>query len=160
MSFYSLEMEACAEPMQVLHTLAEYLPFKWEDFKLTSPTGYANKRLVGGRTVVCASTQDSRSQWFQEHFGFTPRLYVSMDVNVATPEVHCEAVRTVMQCTMVLLKNLQGNAVLTFYHEVLMLQRLKGELVLNAGAFSADYARQALPEITLSYELREMPLRL
>jgi hypothetical protein len=159
MSFYTLEMEASAEPMQVLQFLAQHLPFEWQDCKSASPS-YAPKLLVGGQTNIFALTRGEPSFGASRQLGFTAHLVVHMEVFLPSEEVHKEAVRTVMQCTTVLLKHLQGDAVLTFYNEVLMLQRLKGELVLNAAAFCADYARQALPEITLPYEMREMPLRL
>ena len=161
MTFYNLELAAAPQPMQALELLAEHQEFEWETTRLSRPLD-AGKRLVGEHLIITASVvdQDSYQQrWLQENFGFRSSLFMHMEVFSPSEEALHAAVRAVMRCSIVLLKRFDGDAILTEYNEALILHRLKNRLMLNASAFRISYNRQAISEISLPYEMQELPYR-
>lgn len=154
--FYNLEMEVRTEPMQVLQLLVEHLPFQWQDFH--SPyLSHERKRLIGEQVVVYARALNVPSEDTHRRFGFDALLAITIEIYGREQILFHKAVRTSVHCANVLLEHLKGDAVMLEYGEAVLLQRLQGHLILNAIPFAFPEYRQALPEITLPYEMQELP---
>ncbi|QRN95666.1 hypothetical protein JRI60_42535 [Archangium violaceum] len=142
----SLEISTDLSPEQALNLLADRFGLKWGD----------DKHLIGPSLWVSAirPSLDGKSI-IQEGFHFSPDL--SVGFRLSTSEgAYEEGYRLMLRATMLLLE--QGrDGVLLFNGEHITLQRIAGQLVLNADAGNWTDGLQLENEIRLPHEKRSLP---
>lgn len=141
---YYLELSTDLKPAPALRRLAERLGLDWAD----------DTHLSGPGTIISAVevTPGWWTEGIEEGFHFSPRLTVGFHYNKEEEEAFN---RIMLRATLLLLEQ-PGDAVLLFNGEVIVLQRLKGQLVFNADYEMWDDT-WLKAEVQQPYEKRSLP---
>jgi len=116
---YGLEIEAELEPTRALHIIADDLGLERQEGVLKGP----------GVTVnVCKQDEFDKSVTEQE-FGFRPAICVGFRIN--SNSEYEEGVRIVFQATMILLREVAGDAVLLFNYDTMILRRIDNQIIFD-----------------------------
>jgi len=145
-SEYGLELSTDLKPKQVLCLLADRLELKWVDGKsLRGPALWIDSREVTG----------IRCDIIKEGFHFRPDVLVVFRLNPNSDEYE-EGNRLMLRATMALLEQ-SRDGVLLFNGEHIVLQRIGGQLMLNAdyGGWTDGFCLEN--EVWLSHETRSLP---
>lgn len=106
-----------------------------------------------GVLVSAVAASSRRKSLIEEIFGFRPDITVWF--RIQPKENYSKGKDTILRATMVLLKEAQGDAVLLFNGEEIVLQRIGGKLVYNKG-FS-DWDLSQLDRVSaFEYEVRDL----
>ena len=90
---------------------------------------------------------------FEEAFLFEPTLSITFWINKFRP-AYDEGMKLMMRCVQFLLDQEKSDAVLLFSNEIVVLQRIQGELLLNQELFKSPNYEQLLPFLKIAYQLR------
>lgn len=158
---YRLSIATELKPFQALNIVKERLNLEWSSSSCNSYLFGADISLGAYLEDDC-DEEDSDCATIKEAFGFTPTIAVWFKfINTGNYD---KAVCTMFQVTMTLLsQKVSGDAVLLFNGEQIVLQRLKGQLLLNDESKSVIDGKSQpwitvfLSEITLPYQLRDLP---
>ena len=144
---YHLSLITPDSPDDVRSALVEKLGLKRVEHKF----------LVG--TAIWISLGTAGPEWKQmifEGFQFEPDLSLLMELH-KNDEAYEQGLRLILQITQFLLERGNGDAVLLFNGELIILQRLHGELLLNADYESWLTGHRLIEEIHLPHTLRSLP---
>jgi hypothetical protein len=143
---YSLELATDMRPEQVLRLMAEELGLKWWD-----------DQHIGGPAVWIGAVEISGlgRSLIEEGFHFTPKLSILFRLSSNSPD-YAEGNRVMLRAALLLLP-LEREGVLLFNGEIIVMQRLKGELVLNEdfGGWTEGLCLEA--EINMPHAKRSLP---
>jgi hypothetical protein len=143
---YSLKLAADMRPEQVLRLMAEALGLKWSD-----------ERHLGGPAIWIGAGEISElgRSLIEEGFRFTPSLSILFRLNTNSPDYE-EGNRIMVRAALLLLQP-GREGVLLFNGEIIVMQRLKGQLVLNEdfGGWTDGLCLEA--EVGLPHEKRSLP---
>ncbi len=95
-----------------------------------------------------------RQTTFQEAFGFTPTLAVHFRLNKFAG--YKEAMCLLIRGTIAVLTQKEADAVLLFNGEQVILERIKGHLLLDKGVFGYANYQENLAEVTMPYQMRDL----
>lgn len=153
---YRLHLATELKPLQALNIAFTGSNLEWA----SSP----DARLFGDGLLMGAYLEDDDDDrsMIEEAFGFIPTLSVWFRFTYS--EDYGKSINTIFQVTMKLLsQEVSGDAVLLSNGEDIILQRLKGQLLLNdesklvINGKSQPWITLFLSEITLPYQLRSLP---
>lgn len=144
---YVFDMEAALTKEQVFELLQSHFPLRQSDWG-----GREGNRILQGTYVSVAIIERER----KTEVGFVSRSSALLQC-IMTPEAWDTSFREMMAIIVVLLKHVDGNAVLLEYSEAIVLQRLDGQLTLNTIPFRRQEYQQTLDLITLPYGMEELP---
>ncbi|MFB2976864.1 SitI3 family protein [Microseira sp. BLCC-F43] len=142
---YQLYLSTALEPLQSLNILSKSFDFEWSS-ELPNPWLFREEIVIG-------SLSDDEPSIMEEAFGFRPTIYVWF--RVAKNQYGEKGFRTMLQAVMELLRQITGDAVFLSNGEVILFQRLGGQLLLNEQCNS--WITSYLPLVTLPYEVRNLP---
>jgi hypothetical protein len=139
---YSLKISTSREYQQVAYSLSEKFGLELRKDKDESPTyvdliDIRRPGLLITLTKVRSRTQDL----YDEIFGYLPtvnigfRLKIDSEKEVDQHEQYEEVKSLMIQVVIYLLEQESGDAVFLFNGEITVLQRFKGELILNEKYF-------------------------
>ena len=143
---YSLELVTELQPLQSLRLLVDRLGLHWWD----------ESHLGGPALWISAGVQTAR--WralMEEAFHFSPNLSVPFRLDPNAPEYR-QGDRLMMRAALLLLEHGQEGALL-FNGESIVLQRLKGHLVLNEDFGGWTDGPEWEKDVYLPYERRSLP---
>jgi hypothetical protein len=143
---YTLKLATDMRPEQVLHLMAEELGLKWWDSQhLGGPAVWIGAGEISGlgRSLI------------EEGFHFTPSLSVLFRLSSNSPD-YVEGNRIMLRAALLLLQP-EREGVLLFNGEIIVMQRLKGELVLNEDFGGWTEGLRLEEEIGLPHEKRSLP---
>jgi len=143
---YGLELSTDLKPAQVLKLLLERLGLKWGNEKsLRGPALWidAHEKSDMGREII------------EEGFHFRPDVIVIFRFDNNSKDYE-EGNRVMLRVTMLLLEH-GRDGVLLFNGERIILQRLAGQLVLNADYGNWTRGLRLENEIRLPHEKRSLP---
>lgn len=115
-----------------------------------------NSLRVSGMFGIAGSLGDYVSDLTYEYYGFRPTLNVTFEVYSREDEDFLNGMRMMMRAAMSILQHDSGDAVMLFNGERTMLQRINGQLLLNAAWDNWTAHAKLLPEVTLPYKLRSL----
>ena len=143
---YSLKLAVDMQPEQVLRLMAKELGLKWwDDQHLGGPAVWISAGEISelGRSLI------------EEGFHFTPSLSILFRLSFNSPDYE-EGNRIMMRAALLFFQ-LGGEGVLLFNGEIIVMQRLKGLLVLNEdfGGWTDGLCLEE--EISLPHEKRSLP---
>lgn len=147
---YNLEMATYLEPIEILHFLSEQLGFKWkrDDKK-------ENQTYLEGSALIISAFKQSWPQVIEKMYGFHSTVHVQFKINPY--KTGCDsAASLVLRAVFLLLHYASEDAVLLFnaYYPLIILQRISGQLTLNAGGYSwTDYD---FAEVSLPYKMERL----
>ena len=153
---YTLSIATELDPLQALNIAFTGSNLEW--------ASSSDARLFGDGLLMGAYLEDDDDgrSMIEEAFGFIPTL--SVWFRFTYPEDYGKSINTIFQVTMKLLsQEVSGDAILLSNGEDIILQRLKGQLLLNdesklvINGKSQPWIRLFLSEITLPYQLRSLP---
>lgn len=143
---YSLKLSTSRQPAELLRLMAERLDLKsWDESHLGGPA------LWIGATRI----SDSGRSTIEEGFHFSPDVSVLFRLDSNSDEYE-EGYRVMLRATMLLLEHGQ-DGVLLFNGEHILLQRIAGQLVLNADSRNWTDGLRLENEIRLPHEKRSLP---
>lgn len=96
----------------------------------------------------------SRRETFEEGFGFQPDVEFYFRMAKEADERR-EGYRTMLGVVLGLLQQEAGQAVLLFNGEIILLQRLDGDLTLNLDW--QTWQKEGLDQVTLPYQMQSLP---
>ena len=144
---YVFYIATILEPFQALDMVSKGFELEWA----SEPYGHC---LFGSGMLVGANHPIELPQsLIEEEFGFVPHIYIWFRINSNADRE--KARRIMIRVTVELLRQISEDAVLLFNGESIVLQRLGGNLLLN-DAFN-PWITELLPEVTLPYEIRNLP---
>lgn len=142
---YGLALSTSMQPEEALRLMVEQFHFNWDSDTLMGPALWISAQVPpsGWKTMI------------EEAFHFRPDLGVVFRLDPNSDEYE-EGNRVMLRATMLLLEH-SRDAVLLFNGEYIVLQRLGGQLVLNAdyGGWTDGFKLE--PEIQLPHEMRSLP---
>ncbi|WP_309894460.1 SitI3 family protein [Archangium sp.] len=146
---YAFDIASDLKTVQALELLSRHIS------GLTLTWNGKNRDYLVGSTINISVSEQLRSwqETILEGFGFTPTLSVGFRFHNNTD---FDAFSEIMfQATMLLLEHAE-DAVLLFNYEIIVLQRLGGKLVFNAGyqMWDDDWLKSRL---SLPFERRPLP---
>ncbi|WP_257452646.1 SitI3 family protein [Archangium lipolyticum] len=143
---YGLELSTDLGPTQALRLLAERLGLPW-----------GNERSLRGSALWIDLSEPSNTgrEIIEEGFHFRPDVLVIFRLD-SNSDQYEEGHRVMLRATMLLLEH-GRDGVLLFNGERIILQRLAGELVLNADYGNWTKGLQLENEIQLPHEKRPLP---
>jgi len=116
---YGLEIEAKLEPARALHIIADDLGLERQEGVLKGP----------GITVNACRQDEFEKSVTDHEFGFRPAICVGFRIN---PNLEYEeGVRTVFRATMILLREVAGDAVLLFNYDTMILGRIDNQIIFD-----------------------------
>lgn len=143
---YQLYLATILEPLQVLQIASQGFELEWVD----EPNGFC---LLGSGMLVGANQAMEFQSIIEEEFGFVPNITIWFRLNW---DADFEKAKQIMiRVTIELLRQISEDAVLLFNYDSIVLQRLGENLLLN-DAFN-PWITELLPEVTLPYEIRNLP---
>lgn len=144
---FSLELATDLSPTQATRLLAEQLRLRRVD----------ETHLLGPALELSALAVSSGwwSADIEEGFHFSPNLSVSFRLD-SNSEDYAEGYRVMLRATLLLLGH-GRDAVLLFNGELIVLQRLAGQLVLNEDYRLWRDGHHLEEEVTLPHEIRPLP---
>ena len=133
-------------PAEALRLMAEHLKLKWSDeYHLSGPEVW----------IYSSEASEPELSLMSESFHFRPDLLVGFEVYTGD-EGYEESLRIMLRATMLLLEH-AGNAVLLLNGEHILLQRISGELVLNADYGNWTKGLMLEDEIRAPHDRRPLP---
>lgn len=146
---YFLSIATRLEPRQALQIINDELHLKWVE----------GTHLLGPGVVLSAIYESALSKSIiEEDFAFRPTVSIGFRLLPNSDEYE-EGKHVLLRATMILLNHEEGDAVLLFNGDKVLLQRLKGQLIANKDWFRYSDDPQ-LSELKPPYELRSLSLPL
>jgi hypothetical protein len=143
---YGLELATELKPEQLLRVLEEQLGLKWGDEKsLRSPALW----------IDVVETSSTGHEIIEEAFHFKPDVLVIFRLNAVSDDYE-EGNRVMLRATMLLLEH-GRDGVLLFNGEHIVLQRIGGQLALNADYGGWTDGFELENEIRFPHEKRSLP---
>jgi hypothetical protein len=142
---YQLYLATIIEPLQALQMVSQGFELEWVD----EPNGPC---LFGSGMLVWANHPIEFKSIIEEEFGFVPNITIWFRLNWDADFEKAD--RITIRVTIELLRQSSEDAVL-LNGDSTVLQRLGGNLLLN-DAFN-PWITELLPEVTLPYEIRNLP---
>ncbi|HYO51453.1 SitI3 family protein [Archangium sp.] len=143
---YSLKLSTDMQPVQVLRLLAERLGLKWwDDSHLGGPAIW----------IGAIGVSDSGRLSIEEGFHFSPDVSVLFRLDSNSDEYE-DGNRVMLRATLLLLEH-DRDGVLLFNGERIILQRIAGQLVLNADYGNWTDGLRLEDEIRFPHEKRSLP---
>ena len=148
---YELDLSTSVKPTQVLELLSRQID------GLTLTWNGKNSDYLWGPTINIDVSEPSRSrsETINDGFGFFPTLLVGFRFNTKIDEDYDTCGQIMFQATMLLLEHAR-DAVLLFNAEIIVLQRLGGQLTFNSDYYmwDDDWLKSKL---TIPFERRPLP---
>ena len=143
---YQLYLATIIEPLEALQIVSQGFELEWVD----EPNGPC---LFGSGMLLGANHGIEFQSIIEEEFGFVPNITIWFRLNWDAD--FAKADQIMIRVTIELLRQSSEDAVLLFNYDSIVLQRLGGNLLLN-DAFN-PWITDLLPEVTLPYEIRNLP---
>ncbi|QRK12960.1 hypothetical protein JQX13_24755 [Archangium violaceum] len=143
---YGLELSTGLKPQELLRLLEAQLALSW-----------GNEKSLRGPAlwIDCVEASRAGRESIEEGFHFSPDVLVIFRLDSNSGEYE-EGHRVMLRATMLLLEHGQ-DGVLLFNGEHILLQRIAGQLVLNADARNWTDGLRLENEIRLPHEKRSLP---